>query len=285
MSAQILDGKLLAAQLKTALTQEIKRLRESVQEAPRIFSIVVGNDPASLSYAASQQKTAQGVGIQYELRNFNAESTTQDDVLNLIGELNSYDHVHGIIVNKPLPAQMNFKAIINAITPYKDIEGMNLMNFGRLLMGEEGIFPCTPSAALELLKSSGVPLKGKHAIVIGRSEIVGKPVALLLLREDMTVTVCHSKTIDLPFVVHDADVVIAALGRPGFVKGEWIRQGAIVVDVGINQVEGKLVGDVDFASAVQKASHITPVPGGVGPVTAVMLMNNAVKAFKILNRI
>jgi methylenetetrahydrofolate dehydrogenase (NADP+)/methenyltetrahydrofolate cyclohydrolase len=193
--------------------------------------------------------------------------------------------VHGIIVNKPLPAHMNFKTIINTIAPYKDIEGMNLTNFGLLLMGEEGIFPCTPAAALELLKSSGVSLKGKHAVVIGRSEIVGKPVALLLLKEDMTVTICHSKTKDLPFVVHEGDVVIAAVGKPGFVKGDWIKNGAIVIDVGINQVDGKLVGDVDFLSAREKASYITPVPGGVGPVTSVMLMNNALKAFKILNQI
>jgi len=284
MSARILDGKLLATHLKGKLIEEIKQLRNSVDEVPRILSIVVGNDPASLSYAASQQKTAQSVGIHFELQNFKADSS-QEDILNLIGEVNSYDHVHGIIVNKPLPAQMNFKTIINAITPYKDIEGMNLTNFGHLLMGEEGIFPCTPVAALELLKSSGVALKGKHAIVIGRSEIVGKPVALLLLKEDMTVTICHSKTIDLPFVVHDADVVIVALGKPGFVKGEWIKNGAIVIDVGINQVDGKLVGDVDFASAQEKASYITPVPGGVGPVTSVMLMNNAVKAFKIQHQL
>jgi len=280
MSAMILDGKLLASQLKERLSADIKHLRSSVNDTPRVFSIVVGNDPASLSYAASQQKTALSVGIHYELQNFKSDSS-QEDVLNLIDQLNSYDHVHGIIVNKPLPAHMNFMTIINAIAPYKDIEGMNLTNFGLLLMGEEGIFPCTPAAALELLKSSGVNLKGKRAVVIGRSEIVGKPVALLLLREDLTVTICHSKTIDLPFVVHDADVVIAALGKPGFVKGEWIKNGAIVIDIGINQVDGKIVGDVDFASAQEKASYITPVPGGVGPVTAVMLMNNAVKAFKL----
>ncbi len=284
MSAKILDGKALAAQLKERLIDEIKQLRNSAKEIPRVFSIVVGNDPASLSYVASQQKTAQVVGIHYELQVFKSE-TPQQDILNLINELNSYDHVNGIIVNKPLPAHMSFKTIINAISPYKDIEGMDLTNFGLLLMGEEGIFPCTPAAALELLKYSGVSLKGKHAVVIGRSEIVGKPLALMLLKEDMTVTICHSKTIDLPFVIHEADVVIAALGKPGFVKGEWIKSGAIVVDVGINQVDGKLVGDVDFPSAQEKASYITPVPGGVGPVTAVMLMNNAVKAFKIQNQI
>jgi methylenetetrahydrofolate dehydrogenase (NADP+)/methenyltetrahydrofolate cyclohydrolase len=284
MSAYILDGKSLASKLKERLTEEVQHLKNAVKESPRVFSIIVGNDPASLSYAASQQKTAQSVGIHYELQNFKIESS-QEDVLTLIDELNSYDHVNGIIVNKPLPAHMNFKTIINAISPYKDIEGMNLTNFGLLLMGEEGIFPCTPAAALELLKSSGVSLKGKHAVVIGRSEIVGKPVALLLLREDMTVTICHSKTIDLPFVVHEADVVIAALGKPGFVKGEWIKTGAIVIDIGINQVDGKLVGDVDFTSVQEKASYITPVPGGVGPVTSVMLMNNAVKAFKIQHHV
>ena len=284
MSAYILDGKLLAAQLKERLIEEIKILKDSARGVPRVFSIVVGDDPAGLSYAASQQKTAQSVGVRYELQHFKADSS-QEDVLKLIGELNGYDHVHGIIVNKPLTAHMNFNIIINAIDPRKDIEGMNLTNFGLLLMGEDGIFPCTPAAALELLKSSGVSLKGKHAVVIGRSEIVGKPVALLLLKEDMTVTVCHSKTIDLPLVVQDADVVVAALGKPGFVKGEWIKKGAIVIDVGINQVDGKLVGDVDFISAREKASYITPVPGGVGPVTSVMLMNNAVKAFKIQNQL
>ena len=284
MSAHILDGKLLAAQLKERLIEEIKILKDSARGVPRVFSIVVGHDPAGLSYAASQQKTAQSVGIRYELQHFK-EDSSQEDVLKLIGELNRYDPVHGIIVNKPLPAHMNFKTIINAIDPRKEIEGMNLMNFGLLLMGEDGILPCTPAAALALLKSSGVSLKGKHAAVIGRSEIVGKPVALLLLKEDMTVTICHSKTIDLPLVVQDADVVVAALGKPGFVKGAWIKKGAIVIDVGINQVDGKLVGDVDFISAREKASYITPVPGGVGPVTSVMLMNNAVKAFKIQNQL
>jgi methylenetetrahydrofolate dehydrogenase (NADP+)/methenyltetrahydrofolate cyclohydrolase len=279
MSAHILDGKLLAARLKERLIEEIKQLRDSIG-VPYVYSIVVGNDPAGLSYAASQQKTAQSVGVRYEWRHFKADSP-QEDVLKLIDELNSDDHVHGIIVNKPLAARMSFKTIINAIAPYKDIEGMNVTNFGLLLMGEDGIIPCTPAAALELLKSSGVGLKGKHAVVIGRSEIVGKPVALLLLKEDMTVTIGHSKTIDLPTVARDADVVIAALGKPNFVKGEWIKSGAIVIDVGINQVDGKFVGDVDFASVRQKASYITPVPGGVGPVTSVMLMNNAVKAFKL----
>ncbi|MBF0510954.1 MAG: bifunctional 5,10-methylenetetrahydrofolate dehydrogenase/5,10-methenyltetrahydrofolate cyclohydrolase [Candidatus Omnitrophica bacterium] len=280
MNAQILDGKAYAQERKQKLMEEIHSLKSLTHEVPRIFSIVTGDDPASYSYATSQQKTAESVGIHYELKIFDLHSS-QKDVLKLIHELNGYNDVHGIIVNKPLPANMDFKTIINAITPLKDIEGMNVLNFGRLLLGEEGIFPCTPSAALELLKSSGIGLKGKKALVIGRSEIVGKPMALLLLKEDMTVTVCHSKTIDLPSMTRQADVVIAAIGKPELVKGDWIKEGAVVIDVGINQVNGKLVGDVDFMSVRPKASYITPVPGGVGPVTAVMLMSNALKAFKI----
>ena len=280
MSAQILDGKLLASRLKERLVTDIKALKDYSKEVPRIVSIIVGNDPASFSYATSQQKIAREVGIHYELQNFKAEGSPKD-VLTLIGQLNGYHHVHGIIINKPLPANMDFKTLINAIDPNKDIEGMSLTNLGHLFLGDSRIFPCTPRAVMELLKSSGVPLKGKQAVVIGRSEIVGKPVSLLLLKEDVTVTICHSKTHDLPRFVSRADVVVAALGRPLFVKGEWIKDGAIVIDVGINSVDGKIVGDVDFSSAKDKAAYISPVPGGVGPLTSVILMNNALEAFKI----
>ncbi len=280
MSAQVLDGKLLAATLKERLAKEIKALKDSSREVPRVVSIVVGDDPAGLSYVGSQQKTAKDLGIHYELQNFKAD-ILQDEVLALIGQLNGYSHVHGIIVNKPLPAGVDFKTLINAIDADKDIEGMNLTNLGRLFLGDSRIFPCTPLAVMELLRSSGVSLKGKRAVVIGRSEIVGKPVGLLLLKEDMTVTICHSKTKDLPGEVGRADVVVAALGKPMFVKGQWIKDGAIVIDVGINQADGKIVGDVDFASAKEKAAYISPVPGGVGPLTSVILMNNVLKAFKI----
>ena len=280
MSAQILDGKLRASRLKERLASEIKALKDFSGGVPRIVSIVVGNDPASLSYASSQQKTARELGIHYELQNLEINSSPQD-VLTLIGQLNGYDHVHGIIVNKPLPKGMDFKTLINAIDADKDIEGMNLTNLGHLFLGDSRILPCTPSAVIELLKSAKVSLKGKHACVIGRSEIVGKPVSLLLLKEDMTVTICHSKTHDLPGEIGRADVVVAALGKPLFVKGEWIQEEAIVIDVGINQVDGKIVGDVDFASALDKAAFISPVPGGVGPLTSVMLMNNVLEAFKL----
>lgn len=283
MSAQILDGKLLAARLKERLAAEIKTLKDYSKDVPRIVSIIVGNDPASFSYATSQQKTAKELGIHYELQTFKAEAP-QEDVMSLIGDLNGYDHVHGIIVNKPLPSSMDFKTLINAIDANKDIEGMNLTNLGHLFLGDSRIFPCTPRAVLELLKSSRVNLKGKRAVVIGRSEIVGKPVSLLLLKEDMTVTICHSKTHDLPGMVACADVVVAALGKPLFVKGEWLKGGAIVIDVGINQVGDKIVGDVDFSSAKEKAAYISPVPGGVGPLTSVILMNNALEAFKIQHK-
>lgn len=280
MSAQILDGKLWAFRLKERLAAEIKALKDASKEVPHIVSIIVGNDPASFSYATSQQKTATELGIHYALQTFKAEGS-KEDVLSLIGDLNKDKHVHGIIVNKPLPSNMDFKTLINAIDANKDIEGMNLTNLGHLFLGDSRIFPCTPRAVLELLKSSGVNLKGKCAVVIGRSEIVGKPVSLLLLKEDMTVTICHSKTHDLPGLVARADVVVAALGQPLFVKGQWIKDGAIVIDVGINQVGGKIVGDVDFPSAKDKAAYISPVPGGVGPLTSVILMNNALEAFKI----
>jgi methylenetetrahydrofolate dehydrogenase (NADP+)/methenyltetrahydrofolate cyclohydrolase len=197
-----------------------------------------------------------------------------------IKKFNEYDEVDGIIINKPLPDGFDFYTLSNAILPGKDVEGMNLANLGLLLLNQTRLLPCTPSAALALLKSSGVSLQGKTAVVLGRSEIVGKPIALLLLQENMTVMICHSKTVNIQEHLGRADVVVAAIGKPLFVKGDWIKPGAIVIDVGINQVDGKMAGDVDFDSCKDKASFITPVPGGVGPVTSVMLMRNVVEAFK-----
>ena len=228
MSAQILDGKLWAFRLKERLAAEIKALKDASKEVPHIVSIIVGNDPASFSYATSQQKTATELGIHYALQTFKAEGS-KEDVLSLIGDLNKDKHVHGIIVNKPLPSNMDFKTLINAIDANKDIEGMNLTNLGHLFLGDSRIFPCTPRAVLELLKSSGVNLKGKCAVVIGRSEIVGKPVSLLLLKEDMTVTICHSKTLDLPGLVARADVVVAALGNLCLSRGNGSRMGPLLL--------------------------------------------------------
>ena len=267
MSAQILDGKLLAQQLKNSLSAEVSVLKAKTGKSIRVVSIIVGNDPSSQSYTLSQQRTAESIGIQYELQSLKADIPAQE-FLDFIINLNNFSDVHGIIINKPLPAHLDFKTAVNAIDPHKDIEGMNL---------------CTPAAAIALLKSSGVDLAGKEAIVVGRSDIVGKPVALLLLNENVTVTICHSATSQagkLEEHLKRADIVIAAIGKPRFVKGDWIKKGAIVIDVGINQVGDKIVGDVDYDSCVGVAGFITPVPGGVGPVTSVILMKNALEAYR-----
>jgi methylenetetrahydrofolate dehydrogenase (NADP+) / methenyltetrahydrofolate cyclohydrolase len=279
MSAQILDGKVLAANLKEELKAQINTLKNVAGKNPRIISIVVGDDAASSSYALSQQKAAEGLGINYELRRLDLKST-QDDITALIRRLNDDTSVHGVIVNKPVPSHLNFQKLIDTLYPEKDIEGVTFANLGRLFLGQASMFPCTPAAAMEHIKSTGVGLKGKEAVVLGRSEIVGKPLAMLLLKENATVTVCHSGTHNLPDVVRRADIVIAAVGKKHFVQGDWIKPGAIVIDVGINDDNGKIAGDVDYQACLKNAAYITPVPGGVGPVTAVMLMRNAVRAFK-----
>ena len=280
MSAEILDGKALVAQLKEELAKEISFLKKESGQAPYIVSIVIGNDPACLSYVSSQKKTAEALGIRYDLKNVSENITQERLFLDVIDPLNEDKQVHGILLNKPIPAQIDFDFSMASIDPWKNIEGMNGYHLGQLMLGDSKFVPCTAAAAVALLKSSGVVLGGKRAVVIGRSEIVGKPVALLLLQENMTVTICHSKTIHLKEEVQRADVVVVAVGKPLLVKGDWIKQGAIVIDVGINQHAGKIVGDVDFESCRSKSSWITPVPGGVGPVTAVMLMKNTVQAVK-----
>ncbi len=280
MSAKILDGKILAAQLKEGLSKTIAALKSRLGKSPHLVSIAVGDDPSGQSYALSQERIARELGIGYERKVFPA-TTTQAEVLAAIRVMNENPLVHGILVNKPLPAQFNFNFLISAIHPDKDVEGINTYSLGRLCAGASFLVPCTPAAALAHIKSTGVDLTGKEAVVLGRSEIVGKPIALLLLKENATVTICHSGTVDLSGHVKKADIVLAAVGKPLFVKGDWVKPGAIVIDVGINSLNGKIVGDVDFDTAKEKAGHITPVPGGVGPVTAVMLMNNVVEAFKV----
>jgi methylenetetrahydrofolate dehydrogenase (NADP+) / methenyltetrahydrofolate cyclohydrolase len=271
MSAQILDGKLFAAALKDQIAKEIAALKTKVNRVPCVASIIVGEDQASRKYVESQQKAAESLGISYKVEQLGFD-VTQKGIIELIQKLNHDPTVHGMILNKPLPTTISFSMCVNEISPFKDIEGMSTFNSGLLLLGTPNFIPCTPAAALALLKSAGVDLKGKEAVVIGRSEILGKPLALLLLKEDMTVTICHSKTVDLPSVVKRADVVIAAVGQPMFINADFIKPSAIVIDAGINQLDGKTVGDVDFESCKNKASFITPVPGGVGPVTSVMLM-------------
>ena len=279
MSANILDGKALAARLREELHQEVEGCKARYGRTPSLVSIAVGDHHASDSYIQSQIKTAENIGIKYKYVPL-SKASSQSDVVDTIRVLNEDPSVHGIIVNKPLPVHLDLNALISAIDPDKDAEGLNVYNLGRLLAGTTPLIPCTPAAAMAHIRSVGVELKGKEAVVLGRSEIVGKPIALLLLKENATVTICHSGTQNLEGHVRKADIVVAAVGKPLFVKGDWIKPGAIVIDVGINQIDGKMVGDVDFASAKEKAGHITPVPGGVGPVTSVMLMKNAVEAFK-----
>ncbi len=282
MSAQILDGKILASQLKAQLQGALEDLRK-INKSVSIVSITVGQDPSAFSYLKSQKRIADELGIQYRHEELSITTAYEEtlEVMAFIKDLNNDPLIDGVIINKPLPSDMDYSVLVNHLNPAKDIEGLGETNLGRLLLGKNNaLLPCTAAAAVALLKSANVNLQGKQAVIIGRSEIVGKPAALLLLKENMTVTICHSKTENLPEHVKQADVVIAAIGHKRFVKGEWLKQGAIVIDVGINDEDGKIVGDVDFQSCQEKASFISPVPGGVGPVTAVMLMKNALEACK-----
>ncbi|MFA5059853.1 MAG: bifunctional 5,10-methylenetetrahydrofolate dehydrogenase/5,10-methenyltetrahydrofolate cyclohydrolase [Candidatus Omnitrophota bacterium] len=282
MSAKLLDGKLLAANLKQSLKQEIETLKKKTGTAPCIANILLTDDPASLAYANSQKNAAESVGIQYRMINVAANSS-QKELEIQIQKLNQDKAIHGIMLHKPVPAQINYSAAVNGIDPVKDVEGMGVANIGKLVLGTTKIIPCTAAAAMEHIRSTGVALRGKEAVIVGRSEIVGKPLSLLLLAESATVTICHTGTSQagtLEAHVKRADIVVAAVGKPGFVKGEWIKKGAIVIDVGINKIDGKIVGDVEFEAAAGKAAFITPVPGGVGPVTAVIIMKNTLEAFK-----
>ncbi len=282
MSARILDGKQVAGELKEGLKTEISRLKKLYGLSPVTVSIVTGNDPGALSYAASQKRTADELGIAYEVKHLPA-SISKEDFKSCILELNRNSAVHAVLINKPLPEHINFADMANLITDKKDVEGLNVANLGRLFLGKTNLIPCTAAAVMEHLRHAGVSLKGKEAVIIGRSEIVGKPLMMLLLAQHATVTVCHSATDaagKLPDHVRRADVVIAAVGKAGFVQGDWIKPGAVVIDVGINRVEGKITGDVDFDSVSKAAGAVTPVPGGIGPVTSVMLMKNILEAFK-----
>jgi methylenetetrahydrofolate dehydrogenase (NADP+)/methenyltetrahydrofolate cyclohydrolase len=282
MSAIILDGKALSQKLILDLKAEVDRLLAETGKTPRFVNIVVGQDASAASYGKSQKRAAEAIGIDYQFA-YLPQNTTQKELLDQVKFLNENPEVHGVMIHKPLPAGLDFQKAVNMIIADKDLEGMGVANLGKLLLGKTRIIPCTPAAAMALLVSSGVDLAGKDALIVGRSEIVGKPMMLLLLEKNATVTVCHSGTSRagrLADHVKRAEVLVVAMGKPGFIKGEWVREGAIVIDVGINAVDGKITGDVEFDAAVQRAGFITPVPGGVGPVTALMLMKNGIETFK-----
>lgn len=275
----IIDGKGIAQELRRAITAEVTTLA-SQGVTPGLAVVLVGDDPASRVYVTMKEKACQEVGIYSEEYKLPAE-TPQEELLSLITRLNDDPKIHGILVQLPLPRHIDSDAVLEAISPLKDVDGFHPFNVGRLSIGRPLFQPCTPYGVMILLEKSGVDLTGKHVVVVGRSNIVGKPVAMMCLQKHATVTICHSRTKDLPKTVGDADVLIAAVGVPELIKGDWIKPGAVVIDVGVNRVgEKKLVGDVEFGRAKERASAITPVPGGVGPMTITMLLSNTLESAK-----
>jgi len=278
--ARIIDGKAAAAALRAEIAREVAAIKAARGLVPGLHVVLVGEDPASKVYVASKEKLAVEIGMNSVAHRLPAE-TTEAELLAKLAELNADDNVDGILVQLPLPRHIDTGRIIDAIDPAKDVDGLHPINAGLLAGGKNGLVPCTPLGSMLLLKQALPSLSGLDAVVIGRSELVGRPFAQLLLQADCTVTIAHSRTRDLAAVVRRADIVIAAVGRPRMVKGDWIKAGATVIDVGINRLpDGKLTGDVDFAEAVKVAGAITPVPGGVGPMTIACLLRNTLTAFK-----
>ena len=272
-----IEGKLLAAQVKERVAAGVKELKEKGIE-PCLAVIMVGENPASQVYVKGKVKDCAECGIKSLEIHLPAE-TTQNELLQKLAELAGDAGVHGLLVQLPLPAHIDEKTVIEAIPPQKDVDGFTAVNVGRMMIGEECFLPCTPAGCMEMIRSTGVSISGKNAVVIGRSNIVGKPAAMLLLRENATVTICHSRTENLKQVCANADILVAAVGRAGFVTGDMVKPGAVVIDVGINRkAQGKLCGDVDYDAAAEKAGYITPVPGGVGLMTRAMLMQNTLQA-------
>ena len=275
--AILIDGKAIANDVKASVKVKCEALKAQ-GITPALAVILVGEDPASQVYVRNKARACKACGMRSEVIRMSAD-TTQEELLAKIREINADDSIHGLLIQLPLPAHLDEAEALREVDWRKDVDGFHLMNAGALLTGQADVLPCTPAGCIELLKRSGVEMKGANAVVIGRSNIVGKPMALLLLAENCTVTVCHSKTKNLAEITKNADILVAAIGRAKFVKGNMIKQGAAVIDVGINRLDdGTLCGDVDFAEAEQVAGWITPVPGGVGPMTIAMLMENTVKA-------
>ena len=275
--AQLIDGKKISQEIKDELRETVAELKAQGKEGA-LAVIQVGSDPASSVYVRNKKRACEYIGIRsesYEL----PEQTSEDELLALIDRLNRDPKINGILCQLPVPAHMDEDKIIRAIDPAKDVDGFHAQNVGALVIGQQGFVSCTPAGIIQLLKRSGVETAGKNCVIVGRSNIVGKPMALLMLRENATVTVCHSKTKNLPEICRQADILIVAIGRPKMITAEYVKEGAVVIDVGIHrQEDGKLCGDVDFDQVEPIAGAITPVPGGVGPMTIAMLMNNCVEA-------
>ncbi len=278
--AQIINGKEVSASVRASVAAETAALRDEKGLKVGLAVVIVGNNPASRVYVNNKKKACEEVGFQsfeYALD----ENTTEEQLLDLVNVLNRDSRVNGILVQLPLPKHINETAIINAISPEKDVDAFHPVNVGKIMIGDYSFLPCTPAGVMELIASTGTEICGKRCVVIGRSNIVGKPMSMLLLHKSGTVTICHSKTENLKEICLQADILVVAVGKANFVTGDMIKEGAVVIDVGMNRLEnGKLCGDVDFASAEPKASYITPVPGGVGPMTISMLMKNTLTAAK-----
>ncbi len=276
----LIDGKKVSAEIRIRLKQETEELKNKTGRTPGLATVLVGEDPASAVYVRNKNKICHEIGFQSFEQNLPAE-TTEAQLMSLINDLNGNDEVNGILVQLPLPDHIDSDKILLSIDPEKDVDGFHPINVGKLAIGNALLTPCTPTGIIALLDYYGIEIAGKHAVVLGRSNIVGKPVAHLLLQRHATVTICHSKTANLEEITRQADLLIAAVGRPHFVNAEMVNEGTVVIDVGINRVDGKLTGDVDFGPVSEKASFITPVPGGVGPMTIALLMENTLKAFKM----
>lgn len=278
--AKILDGKAVSQRVKNALKEETEKFVEKYGIKPGLAVVIVGDDPASRVYVNSKKKACAEIGY-YSEEHALPESTTEDELLSLVEKLNGDEKIHGILVQLPLPKHIDEEKIINAINPKKDVDAFHPVNVGKIMIGNFDFLPCTPAGVMELIDEAGIDLTGKNCVVVGRSNIVGKPQAMLLLHKNATVTICHSKTKNIKEITKNADVLVAAVGRAQMFDGDYIKDGAVVIDVGMNRLENKkLVGDVDFESAEKKASYITPVPGGVGPMTIAMLMKNTLTAAK-----
>lgn len=284
MTANIIDGKAIAQTIREQIGSEVGRFTQESGVVPHLAAVLVGDDPASAVYVRNKQRASEKASIKSTLHRLPAE-TTQAELLELVDRCNTDADIHGILVQLPLPEGIDETAILDSVSPWKDVDAFHPDNVGRIVQGRPRFLPCTPHGIQQLLRQGGVSTIGAHAVVVGRSEIVGKPMGLLLIQRgvgaDATVTICHSKTRDLAAITRTADILIAAIGRPRFVTAEMVKPGAVVIDVGVNRVDEKLVGDVDFEAVREVASAITPVPGGVGPMTIAMLMKNTLVAAKL----
>ncbi|OGQ26533.1 MAG: bifunctional 5,10-methylene-tetrahydrofolate dehydrogenase/5,10-methylene-tetrahydrofolate cyclohydrolase [Deltaproteobacteria bacterium RIFCSPHIGHO2_02_FULL_50_15] len=280
MSAQIIDGKKISQEIRSDIAHQCAQLKKEKGITPGLAVVLVGDHEASKIYVRHKEKACHDVGF-YTIQHTLSKDITQKELLKLIDKLNHDPKIHGILVQLPLPQGLDEEAVIEAISPHKDVDGFHPLNMGHLLIGKPGFKSCTPFGLMKLLEAIHYDLKGKNVTIVGRSNIVGKPAAILMMQQHATITICHSRTHDLPEKVRQADVVVAAIGKAHLIKGDWIKPGAVVLDVGMNRLDnGKLVGDVDFEAALSRASYITPVPGGVGPMTITMLLWNTLEGAK-----